>query len=248
MTDVQRSLAADTMIEIQRLRREYGSTVAVDDVTVSFARGRIITLLGENGSGKSTVIKTISGIVEPTSGTVSIDGEKITRFTPNSMRNHGVSVCHQELLVAPNRSIDDNVHLGRHSLWRRSFSRAEQRAQTTAVLAELGAPDLDITAPVGLQPIVVQQLVVIARSLVVEAPVLVLDEPTAALGHAERQALFGVLRGRRDRGVAVILVSHRMDEVLQLSDEVVVLANGHLVGIVQRGDFDEQRLLEMMVA
>jgi len=136
------------------------------------------------------------------------------------------------------------VDAARHSLG----EPGDVPAFTRTVLAELGAPDLDITAPVGLQPIVVQQLVVIARSLVVEAPVLVLDEPTAALGHAERQALFGVLRGRRDRGVAVILVSHRMDEVLQLSDEVVVLANGHLVGIVQRGDFDEQRLLEMMVA
>ena len=236
------------MIEIQRLRHEYGPTVAVNDVTVSFVGGRIVTLLGENGSGKSTMIKTISGIVEPTSGTVSIGGKAVTRFTPRSLRDHGVSVCHQELLVAPNRSINENVHLGRHPLWRRSISRADQRAQTAAALAELGASDLDIDTPVGSHPIVVQQLVVIARALVADAPILVLDEPTAALGHAERQALFDVLLDRRNRGVTVILVSHRMDEVLHLSDEIVVLANGNLIGVVRRNDFDEERLLEMMVA
>lgn len=235
------------MIQFENIRKEFGPTVALDDVTVDFRRGQLTAILGENGSGKSTLIKMISGVVEPTSGSLTIDDQLVKRFEPANLRKHGVAVCHQELLVAPNRSVTDNVHLGRDTPFRRVLTPRQKEASAQQMMTTLGAGGVDYNAAVSELPIVIQQIVVIARALVTDSPVVVLDEPTAALGQSERAALFEELDRRRTKGDTIILVSHRMDEVLAHCDRVVVLANGELVGAVERDAFDEKQLLQMMV-
>lgn len=233
-------------VRVTELRKSYGPTRALDGVSIDLRSGSVHTVLGENGSGKSTLIKALSGVVIPDGGSVTIDGRPVRSFSPRAAQGHGVQTVFQEILVAPNRSIVENVHLGYHGYLRARDGRGEQERRTEALFTELGVPEGDVRMEAGLAPLYVQQLTVIARALVRRPRVLVLDEPTAALGLVERDALFRIVRRLRSEGVLVIFVSHRMDEVMDVSDRVTVLRSGRVVGQVERAELSPARLLGLM--
>jgi len=228
------------------LSKSFGPTQALVDVDVEFVGGTVHTVLGENGSGKSTLVKALSGVVVPDSGTIEIDGSIVSQFAPRIMQLRGIETVFQEVLTAPNRSIVENVYLGYHGLWRDRLSRAAQKRSSQEILELLGAPGLDVRQETGTVPLFVQQLTVIARALVREPRALILDEATAALGLAERNALFEIIRELRDRDVLVVFVSHRMDEILEISDRVTVLRNGSVVDHVDRDHLEPSVLLRLM--
>jgi ribose transport system ATP-binding protein len=234
------------LLTVTELRKSYGPTRALDAVSVDFQGGSVHTVLGENGSGKSTLIKSLSGVTVPDGGTIAIDGTPIRRFSPRAAQGHGVQTCFQEILVAPNRSLLENVFLGYHDVLRHRHPRAELERRARDLFAELGAPDTDVHAEAGTVPLFIQQLTVIARALVREPRILILDEPTAALGLLERNHLFDIVRRLRAGGTLVIFVSHRMDEVMEISDRVTVLRSGRVVGHVERDRLAPTLLLQMM--
>jgi ribose transport system ATP-binding protein len=233
-------------VRVEGLSKHYGPTRALDSVSIEFAGGTVHTVLGENGSGKSTLIKALSGVVVPDAGRITLDGERMRRSSPRVAQSHGVQTVFQEVLIAPNRSIVDNVFLGYHGYLRSRASRDEQVRRTRRWFEELGAPGVDVEAEAGDTPLLAQQITVTARALLREPRALILDEATAALGLVERDALFTVVRRLRSRGVLVIFVSHRMDEVMAISDRVTVLRSGHVVDHVDRDDMTSDRLLRLM--
>jgi len=231
---------------VDDLSKSYGPTRALVSVSVDFEGGTVHTVLGENGSGKSTLIKALSGVVVPDTGSITVDDERVRQANPRTAQKHGIQTVFQEVLTAPNRSVVENVYLGYHPYLRARVSRDVQESRTRELFAELGAPDTDVGAQVGDLPLALQQITVIARSLLREPRVLILDEATAALGLVERDALFEVVRRLRDDGILIIFVSHRMDEVVEISDRVTVLRSGKVVDHVSGHEIASARLLELM--
>jgi ribose transport system ATP-binding protein len=233
-------------IRIAELSKSFGPTRALRSVTIDLEAGTVHTILGENGSGKSTLIKTLAGVVAPDAGTISIDGVEARLTSPRAAQALGIHTVFQEILTAPNRSLVDNVHLGFHPWLRRRTNPAEQARRTRDLFASLGVPDVDVTAEAGEVPLYVQQATVIARALLRQPRVLILDEATAALGLSERRALFDVIRALRQAGVVIVFVSHRLDEVVDISDTVTVLRSGRVVGQVDAADASAAVLLGLM--
>ncbi len=221
--------------------------MALDGVSVTFEAGQIHTILGENGSGKSTLVKLLTGVVEPNAGTIRIDGRQVRLRNPLEARGHGIATVFQEVLLAPDRSVLDNIFLGVDGLWRRTvpLARRPEIAQTT--LARITRTSLDLERRGGDLPLAQQQLVVIARALVRDPRILILDEVTAALDFADRDVLFQAIHGLVANGRLVLFISHRMDEVQALSHRVTVLRNGRAIETLEREEITAARLLALMI-
>ncbi len=232
--------------ELRGITKRYPGVTALDDVSLAVRAGEIHALAGENGAGKSTLIKVLGGAVTPDGGDVLIDGQPVRLNSPHAALERGISVVHQELVSAPSLSVMENVLLGRLPRspvgtvrWRTARSRARDALDRVG----LGVDERVVMGRLSLGQ---QQLVEIARALVRDARVLVLDEPSAILGGRDLEVLYGVVRSLRDRGVAVVYISHRLKEVLALSDRVSVLKDGRSQGTVDVGELDEARLVTMM--
>jgi ribose transport system ATP-binding protein len=236
------------LLEVEGLARSFGETRALVAANLSGQPGTVHSILGENGSGKSTMVKILSGVLTPDRGRVVLDGQEVAKFTPATARSLGVATVFQDLLNVPVRSVLDNVLLG-HPGWLRYPARRRERAELArAQLARLGLVNLNLDIPVGFLPLPAQQLVAIARALTWQPRVLVLDEATSALDVGAAERLFGVLREELRRGALVLFISHRMDEIVDLADAVTVLANGVSVQSLSRAEISVERLLEVLTS
>jgi ribose transport system ATP-binding protein len=233
-------------LELTDIRRTFGETIALSDVSMTVRAGTVHTILGENGSGKSTLVKILSGVLKPSRGTVRVGSEELTRASPRAARRLGIATVFQEVLVAPNRTVTENVLLGQDS-WAKWHIRGKNRDEAAQrALRELSEQPFDPRAEVGTLSLVQQHQIAIARALVLEPSVLVLDESTAALDIGERDRLFAAVRRRVLDGMAVVFISHRMDEMLSLSDEVTVLRSGNRIATLQKHELSESRLLALL--
>lgn len=221
--------------------------MALDDVSVAFRAGQVHTILGENGSGKSTLVKLLTGVVEPNAGTVEVDGQPVRLRDPAQAREHGIATVFQEVLLAPERSVLDNIFLGYDGLWRRALPLARRAGIAEAALARITATKLDLDRRGADLPLAQQQLVVLARALVRDPRILILDEATAALDFADRDVLFAAIRELVAGGRLVLFISHRMDEVQALSDRVTVLRSGRAIETLEGGEITPARLLALMI-
>jgi simple sugar transport system ATP-binding protein len=220
---------AAPVLEVRDVVKTYGGVRALNSVSLALLPGEVHCLAGENGSGKSTLIKIISGVEKPDSGTVAIDGEVHQHLTPTDAIRSGIQVIYQDFSLFPNLTAAENIAMLSELSERRTLSsRTRIRAAAQRVVDELGLR-IDLGADVADLSVADRQLIAICRALVHDAKVLIMDEPTTALTHTEVDRLFGIVRQLLGRGVAVMFVSHKLEEVLQISQRVTVLRNGEQV-------------------
>jgi len=234
------------LIDLRHIGKSFGAVRALDDVSLAIGRGEIHCLAGENGSGKSTLIKVISGIWQPDAGEVLIDGEHVAGLSPRSAIAHGIQVIYQDFSLFPNLSVAENLALstelqeGRKLVrWGRVHRIAEEAVRKLGV-------ELDLDATVDTLPTAGKQLVAIARALMSDPRLLIMDEPTTALTGREVEALFRVVRDIQGRGIAVLFVSHKMREMLEISERLTVIRSGRVVAAGPIQDFDEAAITRAM--
>src|SRR5438552_488376 len=229
------------------IHKHFGPTYALRGMDLELRAGEVHALVGENGAGKSTLMKVLSGAVRPDAGRMDLDGQLYRPTGPQEARRQGVAMVYQELTLAPHLSVEANVMLGQEPA-RFGFLRGrELRKRVADVLAVLEHPEIRPDSPVhGLGP-GAQQLVEIARALLVDVRVLVLDEPTSALAQADARRLFALVRRLRDRGVSVVYISHFLEEVEEVADRFTVLRDGRSVGGGAVKDFRREQIVEQMV-
>ncbi|QDT14037.1 Ribose import ATP-binding protein RbsA [Alienimonas californiensis] len=235
------------LLAMHAVSKRYGPTVALDDVSLAARPGRVLALIGENGAGKSTLMKVLAGAVRPDAGRMTLAGASYAPAGPTAARAAGVAMIYQELNLAPDLSVEDNLMLGRERSRFGFLSRSEQRRRCRAALDKLGHGALDVRTPVGRLPVGTRQVVEIARAVLDEARVVVFDEPTSSLPRREAEALFAVLRTLTEGGAAVIYISHFLEEVRTVCDDYAVLRDGRAVGSGELKDVTEPDLVALMV-
>jgi len=237
------------LVRLQGVSKTFAGVTVLKDVSFDVQSGEVHALLGENGAGKSTLIKIIAGVHQPDpGGTIELGGEQVRFRSPREARNAGIATVYQELLLFPELTVAENVYLGNapKTAWR-GVDWPAMRRSARELLDSLDSHDLDVDAKVGTLSVANRQRVEIAKALSQNARVLIMDEPTAALAEADVRRLIAVVKRLRERGVAIIYVSHRMPEIFELADRVTVLRDGAYVGTRLIDEVDEAALVSMMV-
>lgn len=240
--------AGAPILELRDLSKHYGGVIALSDVSISVDRGEVVALVGDNGAGKSTLIKIISGIVAPTTGAVYQSGGLVRLNSPQDAAELGLQTVYQDLALCDNLDTVQNLFLGRelHNpiFLGARLRRAEMEHRARQVLSDLGVTTLrDLTVPVGGLSGGQRQAVAICRSVLWEPSVVLLDEPTAALGVAQRAQVLQLIKRLRDHHIGVILVSHDLADVVGVADRVAVLRLGRMVAEFHRGHYRRDELV-----
>jgi ribose transport system ATP-binding protein len=233
-------------LEVRGVRKSFGGVEVLHGVDLDATGGSVLALLGENGAGKSTLVKIIAGDYQPDAGTIAVAGETFEQLDPVTARRLGVKMIFQELADAPTLSVAENISLGRWPSRGGLLRWGDVRRRAERVLDQLGV-ELDLDRPVGALPVGERQIVEIARALSDDARCLILDEPTAALSAGETERLFGFVRRLREQGVALIYITHRLDEVRTIADRVAVLRDGDLVLEGVAAELSRRDLVSAMV-
>ena len=234
------------LLKLEGLRKTFPGVVAVSDGTFALESGEIHALVGENGAGKSTLIKILTGAHQPDAGRILLDDNPVSLDSPLEAQTAGIAAIYQELALIPTLTVRENLFLGREKTKAGFISARDEDREARALFARLGV-NIDPDALVSNLNVAQQQLVEIARALAVQARILVMDEPTAALTPREVQSLFTVLRDLAGKGIGVIFISHRLDEVQEIAHRVTVMRDGKTIGTWAAGALTRRELIEQMV-
>ncbi|MCE9561948.1 MAG: sugar ABC transporter ATP-binding protein, partial [Planctomycetes bacterium] len=229
------------------VHKSYGPTAALRGVELELLTGEVHALVGENGAGKSTLMKILSGAEQPDAGTLTLDGTPYQPTGPQAARRHGVVMVYQELAVCSDLSVEANVLLGQESASFGVLSQTADRERVRKALAELGHTEIDPHASVSTLNPAGRQVVEIARALLTDVKLLVLDEPTSALTQEDAKRLFDLVRRLKARGVTVVYISHFLEEIEAVADRFTVLRDGQVVGGGKVGEVTREKIIEMMV-
>ena len=234
------------ILELKNISKSFSGVKALDNVSLLVKRGEIHALVGENGAGKSTLMKILAGIYTKDSGEMLLRGVEFSPKKPIDALEKGIAMVHQELEMIPDMTVVDNVFAGRE-LTKGIFADARtMRKKTEKIMEDLGI-DIDPNIRTGALSTAKQQMVAIVRALAFNAEVIIMDEPTSAITDREVEHLFEILRRLKEQGKAIIYISHKMDELYELTDRITVLRDGQLIGSVDTKDVTEQELVHMMV-
>ncbi|MCU1571553.1 MAG: D-xylose transporter ATP-binding protein [Naasia sp.] len=234
------------LLKVHGISKSFPGVQALKDVQFELNRGEVLTLVGENGAGKSSLMKILSGIYARDEGTIELEGEPVEIDSPKSAQAHGIIIIHQEMNLMPHLTIAQNIYIGREPRGGIFLREQALNKKTRDLLANLGI-DLDPKAIVGELTVAKQQMVEIAKALSFDAKVLIMDEPTSALTESETDTLFRLIERLKAQGKGIIYISHRMDELRRISDRVTVLRDGHYIGSLTKDEIDIPRVIEMMV-
>jgi erythritol transport system ATP-binding protein len=234
------------VLSARNIAKSFGSVHALKGVNFDVHEGKVTTLFGENGAGKSTLMKILSGVYTPTSGEILLDGKAITFATANDARANGISIIHQELSLAPNLNVRDNIFMGREIPGKNGVDFSEEERQARQLLTDL-EEDIDPLTPLEELRLGQQQIVEIARAISQKSRILIMDEPTSALSASEVEVLFKVIRDLKAKGVSIVYISHHLEEALQITDHAVVLRDGTMTAYAPRSDIDLEWIVRNMV-
>jgi monosaccharide-transporting ATPase len=226
--------------------KRFPGVIALREVDFRLFPGEVHALMGENGAGKSTLIKVLTGVYSIDDGAIELDGEPVLFPGPGQAQHAGVSTVYQEINLCTNLSVAENIYIGREPRRLRMINFRRMRADAGKLLSSLGI-DIDPGSPLAAHSIAVQQMVAIARAVDISAKVLILDEPTSSLDAGEVEQLFRVIRQLRDQGLAIVFVTHFLDQVYAIADRITVLRNGTLVGEYRTAELPQRDLVEKMI-
>lgn len=234
------------LLEMRGIHKAFPGVIALKDVSLDLRHGEVLALLGENGAGKSTLIKILGGAHLPDRGEVFLEGQEIQIVDPTASRNAGISVIYQEFNLIPDLTVRENIFLGRERTRGGFVDAGEERRMSLELFKRIGIV-IDPDARCGDLTVAQQQTVEIAKALSVNAKIIVMDEPSAALTQQEVENLFKIIRDLKSHGIGVIYISHRLDEVFVIADRLMVLRDGMHAGASQVKDTSRAKLIEMMV-
>ncbi len=239
-------VGSEHYLEARGISKSFGSQLALDKVDFDLNAGEVHALLGENGAGKSTLIKIITGAYQPDSGNIKLDGQPVSFYDPLQAQAAGIGTVYQEVNLLPNMTVAENIFIGRQPTRFGIVQKklVEQAARVTLLKYGL---EIDVSAQVATLPVAVQQIIAIARAVELSGKVLVLDEPTASLDRVEVEKLFAVLRLLKSRGLAIVFITHFLDQVFELADRATVLRNGKLIGTEKVNRLTRTSLVRMML-
>ena len=234
-----------SILSTEHITKDYPGTRALDDVSVSFESGKVNALLGKNGSGKSTLSKIISGAEQASNGTFSLDGEILSYSSPADAARLGIAMVYQEMSLVAGLTVAENIYLGRLPLKKKLVDWKALWSQSQAIIDRMGV-DIDPRTPVFRLSMWQQQVVEICKALSFNPKVLILDEPTSALAQNEVQRLFTAVRGLREQGIIIIYITHKLQELPQIADNITVLRDGVLIGSAEMDQIDRRGIIRMM--
>ena len=242
--------ATPPFLTARNISKRFGALTALSGIDLDITAGEVLALLGDNGAGKSTFIKIVAGAHEPSGGELLLDGTPVTFATPQDAADHGIATIFQELALSENLSIAENVFLGRELVTRVAglpfLRRNAMKTRVAALLHELDAHIADPDAPVGSLSGGQRQAVAICRALNLEARLIIMDEPTAALAVAETRKVLSLVRRLAERGCAVVLVSHNLVDVFEVADRMAVFRRGRKIAERMRDDTTSEEIVSLI--
>jgi ABC-type sugar transport system ATPase subunit len=246
-TDPASGESMNALIEARNITKVFPGTLALNKVNFNLLPGEIHAIVGENGAGKSTLMLLMAGVYQPDGGELLIEGQPISLRDPLHSQRKGISTVFQDLALAPNMSVAENVFTNCQPASRAGWIRFEHMYAETQKALEIFGVQINPKAPLRNYSVAIQQIVEIARAIQRKARVLILDEPTSAIGEREIEKLLQILKMLRDRGVSIIYVSHKLNEVFAISDRITVLKDGNLVSTLRTADTSQDAVVNMMV-
>jgi len=238
--------AVAPVLELSGIHKAFPGVKALSEAGLRLYPGEVHTLMGQNGAGKSTLIKVLTGVHAPDQGSIVMEGREIRPSSTLEAQELGISTVYQEVNLCPNLSVAENIFIGRYPRKWGMVDWAGMRTRAAALLRELEI-DIDVSAPLSRYPLAIQQMVAISRALNISSRVLVLDEPTSSLDEAEVQLLFRVLRRLREQGMAILFVTHFLDQTYAISDRITVMRNGEREGEYAAAELSRLALVNKMI-
>jgi ABC-type sugar transport system ATPase subunit len=238
------------LLQLKNISKKFPGVIALNDVNLQVRQGEILGLMGENGAGKSTLIKILSGGLEPTQGQIFLEGKTVSLKTPSDSHQMGIASVYQDVYLIPNLTVAENIFIGHKTFTQEKSliikkSQLVQKAQTE--LIKLGFPEIKASEVVKRLSAAQRQIVAIVKALVFNAKILLLDEPTSSLSEGEVERFFILLKDLKQKGVAIIFISHHIEEVFRIVDSIAVMRNGELVGYGLASEYDFERVKKDMV-
>jgi ABC-type sugar transport system ATPase subunit len=246
-------MSPHNVLEIDRLTKLFGNHAALDAVSFAVGQGEVVALLGDNGAGKSTLVKCVAGLYRPDGGEIRLDGQRLHAGSASVGRQHGVGIVYQDLALFDNLSIAENLFAGAEPCWPRrprGVGVVQKRAmfdEARDTLRRLEVRIPNMRTPVGLLSGGQRQAIAVSKGIAFARKIVVLDEPTAALGLRERRNVLRLVRALPEAGVSVILISHNLEEVISVADRAVILRQGKLVGQVAATSENHEKIVSLIV-
>ncbi len=235
------------ILRVEGISKSFANNRVLHDVSLDVEAGHVHALVGENGAGKSTLMNIIGGIHRPDAGKIYLNGQPVSFMDPLQAMKGGISIVHQEMSLSPNMNVAQNIFVGREPVNGLGLIRwKDLYAETQSIFDRLGI-DIDPTTLVSKHSVGMQQIIEIAKALSFNARVLIMDEPTSALSDKEIEHLYAIMRDLVAKGIAIVFISHKLEEVFTIADEISVLRDGYMVGTVKTSETTNDQIIQMMV-